>query len=219
MMVFTVESSVLKDKDFRMYLWVLLLCVLTVFGSYDPTVWLLEVAPALLGILTILILIARGVHFPPFLNAIFIIHAFILTVGGYFSYARVPLFNPDDFLGQTLGWTRNNYDKLGHFMQGFTPYLACRQLLAVRGVRQTGFFPIFLAVSVSLAVSALYELIEYSTCVFSVDGADDFVGSQGDPFDTQTDMLGAFIGALAAVFIFLKFRWRTNLNSCDETGR
>ena len=80
------------------------------------------------------------------------------------------------------------------------------------------FFPIFLAVSVSLAVRALYELIEYSTCVFSVDGADDFVGSQGDPFDTQTDMLGAFIGALAAVFIFLKFRWRTNLNSCDETG-
>ncbi len=215
----TTEYSLLKDKDFRIYIWVLVLCVLSVFGSYDPLVWLMEVAPALLGLVTIMILMARGVRFPPFLNAIFIFHAFILTVGGYFSYARVPFFNPDDFIGDTLGWTRNNYDKLGHFMQGFTPYVACRQLLAVRGVKQKGFFPIFLAVSVSLAVSALYELIEYFTCVFSVDGADDFVGMQGDPYDAQTDILGAFIGALVAVFIFMKFRWNTNLKSCDEVVR
>lgn len=210
------ECKLLRDKDFRLYSWVLLLCVLTVFGSYDPIVWLLEVAPALLGLIAILILIARGVHFPTFLNVIFLFHVFILMVGGYFSYTRVPFFNPDDSLGEALGWSRNNYDKVGHFMQGFTPYLACRQLLAVRGVRQNGFFPIFLAVSVSLAVSALYELIEYFTCVFSVDGADDFVGTQGDPYDAQTDILGAFIGALVAVFVFLKFRWKTNLNSRNE---
>ena len=176
--------------------------------------WVLEAAPALVGLL-VLLLTYNKFRMPTYLYALMAFHMAVLLVGAHYSYAKVPLgFWMEDW----FGFTRNNYDKIGHFMQGFTPYLACRQLLAVRGVKQTGFFPIFLAVSVSLAVSALYELIEYSTCVFSVDGADDFVGSQGDPFDTQTDMLGAFIGALAAVFIFLKFRWKTNLNSCDETG-
>lgn len=187
----------------------LFVCALTVFGAYDPMVWVMDAAPALLGLAAIIILLYRGVRFPSFLHAVFIFHVFVLMVGSYFSYARVPFFNTNDFLGEMLGWTRNNYDKLGHFMQGFTPYLACRFLLSKRGVKTTGFFPIFLAVSVSLAVSALYELFEFSTLFFSVDGAADFVGSQGDPFDTQTDIMWAFIGALSATFIFLKYRWET----------
>lgn len=205
-------SNILKNKDFRLYLSVLVLCAFTVFESYDPTVWVMETFPAFLGLLTILILIVRGVHFPAFLSAVFIFHAVILVIGGIFSYPRVPFFNPDDSLGETLGWTRNNYDKLGHFMQGFTPYVACRQLLAVRGVKQTGFFPFFLAVSVSLAVSALYELIEYATMILSVEGAEDFVGAQGDPFDTQTDIMWALIGALTAFAIFYKYRWKTKIS-------
>lgn len=100
-------------------------------------------------------------------------------------------------------------------MQGFTPYMATRQLLAVRGVSQKGGFAIFLAVSVSLAVSAAYELIEYASLIFSVEGAEDFVGSQGDPFDTQTDILWALIGSLSAMLLFWRYRWRKveNINS------
>ena len=177
--------------------------------------WVLEAAPVIIA-LPILLFTYKKFKFPTSLYVIIAIHMALLLVGAHYSYAKVPL---GEWMKDWFGFERNNYDKIGHFMQGFTPYVACRQLLAVRGVKQKGFFPIFLAVSVSLAVSALYELIEYFTCVFSVDGADDFVGMQGDPYDAQTDILGAFIGALVAVFIFMKFRWKTNLKSCDEVVR
>lgn len=207
--ILTIGLQIWDNKEIRFYVGLLLVCVLSVFGSYDPMVWMMDAAPALLGLVAIIILLCRGVRFPAFLHAVFVFHVFVLMVGSYFSYARVPFFNPDDFLGETLDWTRNNYDKLGHFMQGFTPYVACRFLLSKRGVKTTGFFPIFLAMSVSLAVSALYELIEYSTLIFSVDGAADFIGSQGDPYDTQDDILWAFIGALTAMCVFIKYRWET----------
>lgn len=204
------QTKLMKDNVFLLYLGVTLLCALTVMVSYDTNVWVMESAPAFIGLFFLLALTAKGVRLPMFLNIVFIFHAFILVIGGIFSYPKVPFFNPDDLLGETLGWTRNNYDKLGHFMQGFTPYLACRHLLATRKVTQKGAFAIFLAVSVSLAISALYELIEYATLIFSVEGADDFVGSQGDPFDTQTDILWALIGALTAMVLFIRYRWKGN---------
>lgn len=207
----------MKDNVFLLFMGVMLFCALTVVESYDSTVWVMETAPAFIGLFVLLVLTAKGVRFPMFLNILFIIHVFVLVIGGIFSYPRVPFFNPDDWLGETLGWTRNNYDKLGHFMQGFTPYVACRQLLVSRAVVSKGGFPAFLAVSVSLAVSALYELIEYATLIYSVEGADDFVGSQGDPFDTQTDILWAFIGALTAMILFMRHRWKKmDKASCED---
>lgn len=206
----TDQTKLLKDNVFLLYMGVTLLSALTVALAYDNAVWVMETAPAFIGLFFILSLIAKGVHLPGFLNVVFIVHIFVLVIGGIYSYPKVPFFNPDDFLGQTLGWSRNNYDKLGHFMQGFTPYLACRQLLVVRGVTQKGGFSAFLAISVSLAVSAAYELIEYGTIFYSVEGADDFVGAQGDPFDTQKDILWALIGALSAWVLWYRHKWRAD---------
>ncbi len=205
----TDNGKIMKDQVFLLYLGVTLVCAFSVMASYDTSVWIMESAPAFIGLFFLLSLTAKGVRLPAFLHAVFIFHAFVLVIGGIFSYPRVPFFNPDDFLGQTLGWTRNNYDKLGHFMQGFTPYLACRQLLVAKGVTPKGAFPMFLAVSVSMAVSAVYELIEYATLIYSVEGAEDFVGAQGDPFDTQKDIMWAFIGALTAMVLWYRYKWRS----------
>jgi putative membrane protein len=130
---------------------------------------------------------------------LFFFHAIVLMVGGTYSYARVP-FGYE--IAEWLGLQRNPYDKIGHFFQGFVPALAAREVLMrggyVRGKRMIA----FIVICIVLAISATYELIEWAAAVALGQGADEFLGTQGDPWDTQSDMFMALIGAIVALVIF-----------------
>jgi len=162
---------------------------------YDRATWLLEVLPVIV-VLPLLAATQRRYPLTTLLYAAIFVHAVVLMVGGAYTYARVPLgFQIQDWLH--LG--RNPYDKIGHFAQGFVPALAAREVLVrgdhVRGRRMLA----FLVVCVVLAVSASYELIEWAVAVAMGQGADEFLGTQGDPWDTQSDMFMALVGALCAL--------------------
>jgi len=165
---------------------------------YDRFTWWLEVTPGLVG-LTILLATYRRFRFTTLCYTLIALHICVLCVGGHYTYARVPLF---DWLRPIFAWQRNNYDRLGHFMQGFVPAIIAREVLIRGGVLARQNWLPFLVLSICLAISALYELIEWWTALLSGAAANDFLGSQGDLWDTQADMCLALIGATAAL-IFL----------------
>ncbi len=169
--------------------------LVSAIDPYDRSTWWLETAPAIIagGVM-----LATRIRYPltPLLQALIVLHALILIVGGYYSYARVPIgFTVADW----FGWKRNDYDRLGHFAQGFVPALVAREIL-VRGAHVQGRRLLaFVVICIALAISASYELLEWASAVVLGQGADDFLGTQGDPWDTQTDMLMALIGAIVAL--------------------
>jgi putative membrane protein len=164
---------------------------------HDRLTWWLESIPA---IASIPLLVAFQKRFPltTLLLGLWWLHCVLLIVGGHYTYARVPL---GDWARDWFGWTRNNYDKLGHFTQGFVPAIFARELLLrtspLKGSRWLG----FLVVCVCLAFSAFYELLEWLAAVVNGAAAEDFLGTQGDPWDTQTDMLLALVGAITALLL------------------
>lgn len=121
-----------------------------------------------------------------------------MIVGGHYTYAEMPLFN---WIRDTFGLERNYYDRLGHFVQGFVPALIVREVLLRKTALGSGSWLTFLTVSVCLAISAVYELIEFAVAKATGTAAEAFLGTQGDVWDTQWDMLLAFIGALTAVIL------------------
>ena len=162
---------------------------------YDPFTWWLEVSPALAG-LALLLGTYRRFRFTTLCYTLIAIHICVLCVGGHYTYARVPFF---DYLRPLFAWQRNNYDRVGHLMQGFVPAIIAREvLLRIQVLRRTKWLP-FLVLSICLAISALYELIEWCTALLSGAAANDFLGSQGDVWDTQEDMCCALVGALVAL--------------------
>jgi len=178
-----------------------LLLVMSGIRPFDRTTWLLEVFPIFI---TLPILWATHRRFPltTLVYALIFLHAVVLMVGGNYSYARVPLgFQIADL----LHLNRNPYDKIGHFFQGFVPALVIREILVrgefVRGRRMLG----FLVVCVVLAISATYELLEWAAAAALGQGADEFLGTQGDPWDTQSDMLFALIGGVTALLLLSRF--------------
>lgn len=162
---------------------------------YDRVTWFMEVVPIFLAVP---LLMASYRRFPltHLLYTCIFVHAVILLVGGAYTYARVPLgFQLADW----LGLHRNPYDKIGHFAQGFVPAMVAREIL-IRGKHVAmGKMLNFLVICVVLAISASYELIEWAAAVALGQGADEFLGTQGDPWDTQSDMLFALMGAIAAL--------------------
>ncbi|HGM6909411.1 TPA: DUF2238 domain-containing protein [Serratia marcescens] len=165
---------------------------------YDSTTWLMEVAPVLIA-LPLLWLTHRRYPLTPLLYTLIFFHALILILGGMYSYARVPLgFEVQQWLD--LG--RNPYDKLGHFFQGLVPALVAREILLrggyVHGRKMLG----FVVCCIALAISAVYELIEWWAALALGQGADEFLGTQGDPWDTQSDMFCALLGALCGLLLF-----------------
>lgn len=166
-------------------------------APYDRTTWWLEVLPVLI-VLPLLVATWRRYPLTTLLYVCIALHAIVLITGGAYTYARVPLgFS----IAEWFGWARNPYDKIGHFFQGFVPALAAREILLcgnhVRGRRMLT----FLVVCVALAISAAYELIEWAAAVVLGQGADEFLGTQGYVWDTQSDMLMALIGAVAALML------------------
>jgi putative membrane protein len=164
-------------------------------GPHDRATWFLEVLPVLI---VAPLLIATYQRFPltPLLYRLIVLHAVILIVGGHYTYARVPMgFWVQDWFD--LG--RNHYDRLGHLAQGFIPAIAAREILLRRSPLQRGKWLFVLSACVCLAFSAFYEMIEWWAALLAGDGATDFLGTQGDVWDTQWDMFLALTGALTAL--------------------
>jgi len=191
----------------RLKLAALLLALIVVYtGIYagDKITWLMEVTPVLI---LVPLLWATHARYPltPLLYTLIFFHAIILMVGGMYTYAKVPIgFDVQAW----LGLSRNPYDKLGHFFQGLVPALAAREILVrgsfVRGRKMLG----FVVCCIALAISAMYELIEWWAALAMGQGADDFLGTQGDPWDTQSDMFCALLGALTTVLLLARYHQR-----------
>ncbi|MFM8354957.1 MAG: DUF2238 domain-containing protein [Gammaproteobacteria bacterium] len=162
---------------------------------HDYLTWLLEVAPVLIGVP---ILLATRTRFPLSMLAYRLVglHALILIVGGHFTYALVPA---GLWLQEALDLARNHYDRLGHLAQGFVPAILAREILLRATPLVRGRWLAFLVVSVCMAISAVYELIEWLAALVSAEAAASFLGTQGDNWDTQWDMFLALCGALAAL--------------------
>ncbi|GEC68816.1 DUF2238 domain-containing protein [Raoultella terrigena] len=175
----------------------LLILAWTGWGTHDRLTWLMEVTPV---IIIVPLLLATRSRYPltPLLYTLIFFHAIILMVGGMYTYAKVPIgFDVQAW----LNLSRNPYDKLGHFFQGLVPALAAREIL-IRGAYVRGRKMLsFLVCCIALAISATYELIEWWAALAMGQGADDFLGTQGDPWDTQSDMFCALLGSLATLFL------------------
>jgi putative membrane protein len=172
----------------------LLLLVVSGIAPRDRFTWVMEVAPIFIGVP---ILVATWRRFPlsPLLYRLLFLHACVLMLGGHYSYAEVPVGN---WIRDAFGLARNHYDRLGHLMQGFVPSLLARDILLRKTPLRPGGWLFTLVTAVALAISALYELIEWWTAVLTGSRAEAFLGTQGDPWDTQWDMFMALCGALLA---------------------
>jgi putative membrane protein len=162
---------------------------------YDRLTWLLEVFPILI-VLPVLFLTYRRFPLTTLLYALIFVHAIVLMTGGHYTYARVPA---GFAIAKLLGVHRNPYDKIGHFLQGLVPAIAAREILIRGRYIRTRAMLAFVVISIVLAISAAYELFEWGSAVALGQGADDFLGTQGDPFDTQSDMFFALLGGSFAL--------------------
>jgi putative membrane protein len=162
--------------------------------------WFLEVIPAIIGFL-ILIFTHKKFQFTNLTYFFILIHCYILFLGAHYTYAEVPLF---DWIKETFDQSRNNYDKLGHFAQGFVPALVTRELFIRKNVISNQSFFNFVVVSICLAISAAYEWLEWGVSLCTGDGGDAFLGTQGYVWDTQSDMLYATFGAICMLILLGK---------------
>lgn len=203
----TAAAVAATDRSRPLGLAALLLVALLALSGWQPfdrTTWLLEIFPILIA-LPLLAWSYRRFPLTTLLYGLIFCHAVVLMVGGAYSYARVP------FGFQLADWlhlSRNPYDKIGHFFQGLVPALVAREIL-VRGAYVRGRKMLaFVVVAIVLAISATYELIEWAAAIGLGQGADEFLGTQGDPWDTQSDMFFALIGALTALLLFARWQDR-----------
>ena len=156
----------------------------------------------------------RKFQFTTFVYCVILMHACILFIGGHYTYAEVPLFN---WVRDHFHLARNDYDRVGHFAQGFVPALVAREVLLRRKIVFERGWLFFIVLSICLAVSAAYELLEWRVSVATGSAADAFLGTQGDPWDTQEDMATAVAGALTALLLFS--RWHDRLIGRMEEQR
>jgi len=181
---------------------------------YDRATWLLEVAPVLIGV-PVLIATYRRFPLSPVLYRLILVHALILIVGGYYTYARVPL---GFWIQDMVGLSRNHYDRIGHLAQGFIPAILAREILLRRSPLVRGKWLFFIVVSICLAFSAVYELVEWWYAVLAGgEAAAAFLGTQGDVWDAQWDMFLALIGSVAAQLLLAKVHDRSITRLLDRT--
>ena len=183
------------------FIWLTLFTVALVWSAINPKdqfTWFLEVAPALIGFV-IIILTSKKFPLTPLLYTLILIHMVILMVGGHYTYAEVPLF---DWIKEVFDQSRNNYDKVGHLAQGFIPAILARELLLRKQIVQgSKIWLNYIIVSIVLAFSAFYELIEWWVALLSEEDAEAFLGTQGYIWDTQSDMMYALIGGVLSLVL------------------
>ena len=165
---------------------------------HDYPTWWLEVLPALIA-LVVLLMTRKKFLLTPLAYWLILFHAVVLMVGGHYTYAEVPF---GDWAAQLTGGTRNNYDKLGHFVQGFVPAIVAREILVRNRVIARRAWLSFIVVCICLAFSAFYELIEWWVALLSSEAAESFLGTQGYVWDTQSDMFLALVGACLSLVLF-----------------
>ena len=176
--------------------------ILSAVNPHDYFTWFLEIFPAIIGLI---ILVATHKTFPltKLTYSFLLIHCIILFVGGHYTYAEVPLF---DWIKEVLHQSRNNYDKVGHFAQGFVPALLIREVIVRKNVIQYKSWRNVLIVSMCMAISTSYEFIEWFVAILSGESAEAFLGTQGYVWDTQSDMLYATVGAITALILLGKIQ-------------
>ncbi|MDO8435145.1 MAG: DUF2238 domain-containing protein [bacterium] len=170
------------------------------FMARDFFTWVLEVSPAIIGWI-VLIATYRRFTFSNLVYTLILLHSFVLMYGGIYTYAETPF---GYWMSDVFGWSRNNYDKIGHFMQGFVPALIARELFVRLKVIALKRWLAWLVIAVTLALSAFYEFIEWWISLLSGSAGDAFLGTQGYIWDTQSDMLLCLIGTLAALIVLTR---------------
>jgi len=185
-------------------LWLLLFFSVLLWSAIHPKeyfTWFLEVVPALIG-LVLMAWTYRSFPLTPLLYILILIHSMVLMVGGHYTYAEVPLF---DTIRDMFEMERNNYDKVGHFMQGFVPAILAREILIRKEVVRGRGWLNYIVLSIVLAFSAFYELIEWAVAQSSGEGAEAFLGTQGYVWDTQSDMAWALFGGVMALLLLSRY--------------
>jgi len=197
-------------------LWLLLFFATLLWSAIDAKdygTWWMEVTPALICVV-VLAVTYRRFRFTRLVYCLLLAHCMVLMVGGHYTYAEVPLF---DTIRDWMGSARNNYDKVGHFMQGFVPVIVAREVFIRLEIVKRGGWLEFVAVCFCLAVSAVYELIEWGAAMLGGESAEAFLGTQGDIWDTQKDMAWALFGAILGVVLLR--RWHDKLIKSLEEER
>jgi len=189
------------------WLWVAIFTAVLVWSGINPHdqfTWFLEVVPALIGFV-VLAVTRKSFPLTPLVYTLILIHSIILMVGGHYTYAEVPLF---DWIKDALHQSRNNYDKLGHFAQGFVPAMIAREIIIRKNIINGKIWTAFFVVCFALAFSAFYELIEWWVALYSGEDAEAFLGTQGYVWDTQSDMGLALLGSIVALLFFSRWHDR-----------
>ena len=198
------QNEMAKSVDVKMKaLWIGVFALALIGSGIHPKdylTWFLEVSPAIVGAIVL------GVTYKSFsltrlVYFLILVHCIILMVGGHYTYAEVPLF---DMLKEPFGFERNNYDKLGHFAQGFVPAMIAREIILRKGIINGRSWTHFFIVCFCLGFSAFYELIEWAVASVSGEAAEAFLGTQGYVWDTQSDMGFALLGAILALLLLAK---------------
>lgn len=202
--------------NLKVSVWLMVFFAVLIWSAIEPAdrlTWWMEVIPALIGF-AILWVTRRRFPLTELVYVLILVHAIILMVGGHYTYAEVPI---GDWLRDLYGGDRNNYDKLGHLAQGFIPAMIAREVLIRNKVVAISAWLPFLVVSIVLAFSAFYELIEWWAALLSAEAADSFLGTQGYVWDTQSDMMWALTGAVLSLLILSKLQNRQILE-LNKTG-
>ena len=173
----------------------------SLINSKDLFTWFLEVLPAMIALI-VLVRTYKKFKLTPLVYTLILIHCIILMVGGHYTYASVPLF---DFLKDFLNQDRNNFDKLGHFAQGFIPAMVAREIIIRKSIITIESWRNFFIICFCLGFSAFYELIEWWVALLSNEASNDFLGTQGYIWDTQSDMAWALFGAILALTVLSKY--------------
>ena len=199
--------AILFCVDAVVFLW-------SAIGCHDWFTWALEVFPAVIGA-AVLIRLYPKFRFTNLVYTFIALHAVILMIGGHYTYAQMPLFN---WVRDTFHQSRNHFDRVGHFAQGFVPSLIAREVLLRTTSLRRGKLLTWLILSSSMAISALYELLEFAVAMATGSAADAFLGSQGDIWDTQWDMTFCLIGTLTMLAIMGHFHDRALARMKEKSG-
>ena len=185
-------------------IWLFIYSVVFIWSLINPKdlfTWFLEVLPAMIALI-VLAITYKNFKLTPLVYTLILIHCIILMVGGHYTYASVPLF---DFIKDFLNQDRNNFDKLGHFAQGFIPAIVAREIIIRKSIITIESWRNFFIICFCLAFSAFYELIEWWVALLSNEASNDFLGTQGYIWDTQSDMAWALFGAILALIVLSKY--------------
>lgn len=185
------------------YLWISIYCIVFIWSVINPRdqfTWFLEVFPAMIAAV-ILLITYNSFRLTPLLYILILLHCIVLMIGGHYTYAEVPFF---DTMKEVFQTQRNDYDKVGHFFQGLVPLIVAREILIRKNVVKSRIWLSFIVLSIILAISSFYELIEWWVALATGENAQAFLGTQGYVWDTQSDMAYALFGGVVALFSLSK---------------